>query len=255
MKPRSRASAAPWSWFWRVHCKSLMQSPWTNTASLPVASGKASASAALSRVRARPSRRNRIFSASGLPVSARWSPTTPFRRGERSLAPARHRPVVRFRGDERRGGASQPEGAADAAIDELRDAARDSLRERGEAWRVENGIVHVLDEAGNTLRRVRSETAEAEDVGERKGGGFCRHENSFCAWRRGIIKTGPWSMGHAPTASGRTPVFGLDFSVTPMTRCHADETFVKDCARHWLRNSFLGPPPRPKGRVVPGQPT
>ena len=88
--------------------------------------------------------------------------------GKRDFPPARHRTIVRLCGDEPGGGADaragQPEGLADAAIDEFCDAAGERPTKRGKARRVEDVVMHMLDDAGQAFRRVRSETAEAEDV-------------------------------------------------------------------------------------------
>jgi hypothetical protein len=100
-------------------------------------------------------------------------------RGERDRPPARRRRVVGASAEQRRCAADalgrEPEGAADAAIDEPRDPASHGLRERGQSRRVENGIMHLLDEAGDPGGAVGGETAEAEHIRERKGGGPGRH--------------------------------------------------------------------------------
>ncbi len=99
--------------------------------------------------------------------------------GDRGLPAPRNRPIVPRLAEVRRGGADasagQPERAADAAIDEARRAARHALRYRGEARRLEDGHVHVLDEAGQAVRRVRGEPAEAEDIRKREGGRLGGH--------------------------------------------------------------------------------
>ena len=135
--------------------------------------------------------------------------------GERDLPPARDRAIVRRVADQRRGGADalagQPKRAADAAIDEPRHPARQPLRERGEAGRVEDGLVHVLDKTGEAGRPVGGEAAEAEGVGERKRRGLRRHGISLrfgltAARRNGLILSG--LVGNRPAAHGATPTRG-----------------------------------------------
>ena len=138
--------------------------------------------------------------------------------GDRDLPAARDRPVVRLRVEEGRGGADafagQPERAADAAIDEPRHPARQPLCDRGETGRIEDGIVHVLDQPGEAVRRVGGEAAEAEGVGERNCRGLRRHGISLrfgrMAARRirlilsGLVGNRPAAHGAMPTGRRRT---------------------------------------------------
>src|SRR5208283_1488982 len=139
----------------------------------------------------------------------------PVEHGERDLPPARDRPIVRLRVEERRGGADafagQPERAADAAIDEPRHPARQPLRERGETGRIEDGIVHMLDHPGEALRRVGGEAAEAEGVGERNCRGLRRHgiclrvglttPRRICLILSGFLGNRPAAHSAMPTGS------------------------------------------------------
>ena len=132
-------------------------------------------------------------------------------RGERDLPPARDRPIVGLRADERRAGADplagQPERAADAAIDEPRDPAGEALGQRREPRRVEDGHVHLLDEPRHPRRALRGEPAEAEDVGQREGGGLGGHGRSLgvgrgkrrADWRLICGRLGKRPAAHSPT--------------------------------------------------------
>ena len=131
----------------------------------------AAESASLSNANALPLRRKRSEIASGLPVSARWSPSTPFsaatiasRDGDGSTWPEQRTEAAEYGVD---APAHQPGHAVHAAIDQSRDPARAARGRRfAEAGGAAEIVMHRLDEVGEAAGRVDGEATGAAQVGK-----------------------------------------------------------------------------------------
>ena len=167
--------------------------------------------------------------------------------GKRDFPPARDRLIVRVRADQRRNAAEpltgQAERAAHPAVDQPRHTAGQPLRQRRQSRRVEDGRVHMLDNAGEAVRRVGGKAAEAEDVRKREGGGLGGHGDSLGVRGerlRGISRILSRPLGTRPVAHGAMPAPGNAFDAisarsaikAPSDRIPADRTT-------WVRIALL----------------
>ena len=181
------------------------RAPAAARAAAPAAAPAASASAPQRRG---PGRRGAASSvmASGLPVAARWSPSTPLSAaitasrsaatGSADLGTLRCAQQRHHLAQQRvEAAAHQPRDTADAAVDQPGDAAGGLLRRRAQRPRhAQDVVVQVLDQAGQAQRGVHRQAAGAAQVaGDRRGrpaaAGVvwvrsCRH-HACIAWRAG----------------------------------------------------------------------